>query len=157
MTEWTRYRIDAVGLELDVVDGVPVDAELGRDAGTVLQFAGDLEIAVWYGADAEIDRWAGGIAASWPRAVLGPEETVTLGDELTVRQRVALLPPEHVEGGFEREDGGLELRVDERPAREATAVALRCGGIAMLASVTAPAGRRADVAHVLTSLRVSSG
>jgi hypothetical protein len=157
VTDWTRYRIEPVGLELDVVAGVPVDAELGDDGGAVLQFADDLEIGVWYGADGTIARWAGGIAEHWPRAVLGPEETVTLGNGLTARQRVALLPADHAEGGFARPDGAVELRVRETPAREVTAVALDRAGLPVLASVTSPAERRADAAHVLASLRVASG
>jgi hypothetical protein len=157
VTEWTRYRLDPVGLELDVVDGVPVDAELGADGGVVLQWADDLQIGVWYGADGTIARWAGGIAERWPEAVLGPEETVTLGEELTARRRIALLPADHAEGGFARLDGAIELRVRETPAREITAVALEYDGVPVLASVTSPAERRADAAHVLASLRVSSG
>jgi hypothetical protein len=153
VTAWARYRIEPVGLELDVVDGAPVDAQLGDGGGSVLQFAAELEIAVWYGDDGTIARWAGGIAESWPRAVLGPEETVTIGDGLTARQRVALLPADRAEGGFPRPDGAIELRVRETPAREVTAVALERDGVPVLASVTSPAERRADAAHVLASLR----
>jgi hypothetical protein len=153
VTRWSRFRIDAVGLELDVVDTVPVDAELGPDGGTVLQWADDLQIGVWYGAEGTIAHWAGGIAESWPRAVLGPEETVTIGDGMTARQRVALLPADRAEGGFPRPDGAIELRVRETPAREVTAIALERDGVPVLASVTSPAERRADAAHVLASLR----
>jgi hypothetical protein len=157
VTEWARYRIDPVGLELDVVDGVPVEAELGREDGAVLQFADELQIGVWYGAEGTIATWAGGIAESWPRAVLGPEETVTLGGGLTARQRVALLPEDRAQGGFERPDGAIELRAHEMPAREVTAVALERDGVPVLASVTSPAERREDAAHVLASLRATSG
>ena len=157
MTQWARYRIDPVGLELDVVDDVPVDAELGPDGGTVLQFADELQIGVWYGAEGTIAGWAGAIAESWPAAVLGPEETVTLADGLTARRRVALVPPDRAEGGFERPDGAIELRVRETPAREVTAVGLERDGVPVLASVTSPAERRADAAHVLASLRTTSG
>jgi hypothetical protein len=157
VTQWSRYRIDPIGLELDVVDGVPVDAELGADGGVVMQWADELQIGVWYGAEGTIARWAGGIAEHWPRAVLGPEETVTLGDGLTARQRVALLPADHAEGGFARPDGTIELRAQETAAREATVVGLDRDGVPVLASVTSPADRRADAAHVLASLRVSSG
>jgi len=153
VTQWSRYRIDPVGLELDVVDGAPVDAELGPDSGSVLQWADELQIGVWYGADGTIARWAGDIAETWPQALLGPEETVTIGDGLTARQRVALLPADHAEGGFARPDGAIELRVRETPAREVTAVALERDGVPVLASVTSPAERRADAAHVLASLR----
>lgn len=157
MTEWARYRIDPVGLELDVVDGVPVDADVGPEDGSVLQYADDLLIGVWYGDDGTIARWAGGIAESWPRAVVGPEEEVTLGDGLTARQRVALLPADRAEGGFARPDGAIELRSNDTAAREVTAVALERDGVPVLASVTSPAERRADAAHVLASLRLSSG
>lgn len=153
MTRWTRYRIDAVGLELDVVDGVPVDAELGPDAGHVLQWADELQIGVWYGADGTIERWRGGIAESWPQAVLGPEETIALAGGLTARRRIAQLPPDRVEGGFATAGGGLELRVRETPAREVTAVALERDGIPVLASVTASGAGRAEAEHVVASLR----
>jgi hypothetical protein len=157
VTAWTSYRVEPIGLELDVVDGVPVDAELGETDGSALQFADELQIGVWYGAGGSIDTWARGIAESWPRAVLGPEETVTVGEGLTARRRVALLPADHATGGFERDDGAIELRVRETPAREVTAVALERDGIHALVSVTSPAERRADAAHVLASLRASSG
>jgi hypothetical protein len=153
VTRWASYRIDAVGLELDVVDSVPVDAELGPRDGHVLQWADELQIGVWYGAEGTIERWSSGIAESWPQAVLGPEDTIALAGGLTARRRVAQLPPDRAEGGFQSACGGVELRARETPAREVTAVALERDGVPVLASVMAAGTGRREAEHVVASLR----
>jgi hypothetical protein len=150
LTRWAAYRIDDIGLALDVLADVAVEAELEPDAGRLLQWGQDVQIALWYGPDGTLERWASGMP---PSAELGPEEAIVLACGLAARRRVARLPAERAEGGFATSDGGIELRVQEVPAREVMAVALVQDGIPVLASVTAPEDGREAAEHVLGSLR----
>jgi hypothetical protein len=150
---WVPYRIEAAGIEVDVVDGVPLDAELGPERGHVLQRAEDVEIGVWYGHDGTIDRWSRGLARTWPEAVLEPEERIHLACGLPARRRVAHLPSESVEGGFRSADGSLEVRARSTPARETAAVAFVCDGVPVLASVSAAGASFPLAQHVFGVLR----
>lgn len=147
MTDWEPYRIAPVDLQVDVVAGEPVHA----GAGHAIQWASDVEIGVWYGADGTLERWREGMMESWPDAAFGPEEAVTLAGGLPARRVVAHLPPERAEGGFATPDGGFEIRRRDTPARTITAVALVRDGVPVLATVSA--ADAAQAAHVLDSLR----
>jgi hypothetical protein len=153
MANWCRFRIDPAGLELDLVDGVPVDAVLEPGRGRVLQISEDLEIGVWYGPDATMEQWSRGIVQHWPDAVLEPEREMTIVDAVAARSRCARLPSERVEGGFETPGGVIELRERAIRARETIAVAFVYGDRPVLVSVSVAGTARVMADHLTRSLR----
>jgi hypothetical protein len=122
-----------------VVDGFPVEAELGADAGHVLQWAPDLQLALWYGPEATLERWRDDLLAHWPQASVGEEEAIVLPGGMPARRQRVELPAETAEGGFPTADAGFELRRFETPVRVTGAMALEHEGLPVLVSCTLPA------------------
>ena len=133
------FPIPPVGLELEVIDGVPVEDEIGTRAGHVLQWGPELQLALWYGPDATLERWREDLLARWPQARLGGEEEIALSDGSAARRQQVELPAETAEGGFPAAGGGIELRRFEKPARVSGAIALEHAGLPVLLACTVPA------------------
>jgi hypothetical protein len=133
------HPIPPLGLELEVIDGIPVDEEVGPRAGHVLQWGPKLQLALWYGPDASLERWRGDLLERWPQARISEEEEIALSDGSAARRQQVELPAETAEGGFPAAGGGIELRRFEKPVRVSGAIAFEHAGLPVLLACTVPA------------------
>jgi hypothetical protein len=134
-------RIEAIGLEVELF----ADAEVTRWDGGLLQFAPPVEIGVWYGADQTLERWREGAESTWPGIAFAGAEELTLCGAPARRVEARIPTGEAAVGGFPAEDGGIEYRTNQSPAKIAVVAALEHRGTPILLSWTVEAARRDEL------------
>jgi hypothetical protein len=137
----TRATLDAIGLELELLDG----AEVTRWDGGLLQFAPPVEIGLWYGDGQTLERWRAGAESAWPGVTFAAERGLALCGAPARLLEAQIPAGEAAEGGFETPAGGLELRTEQAPAKTAVVAAFVHRDTPILLSWTVEAGRREEL------------
>jgi hypothetical protein len=134
----TRATLDAIGLELELLDG----AEVTRWDGGLLQFSPPVEIGLWYGDGQTLQRWRAGAESAWPGVTFAAERDEALCGAAARVIEARIPAGEAAEGGFTTPEGGLELRTQQAPAKTAVVAAFVHRGTPILLSWTVAADRR---------------
>lgn len=136
---WRRHVSDALGLELDVIDGpAPSEGEAGG-IRYLIQEHGGVKIGAWSGPGRDLAAWRGFYASRDVR--LGAETSATVCGTAARRQE-AEVAAESATGAYRGGDGAIGHIDASKPAIVSVAVALVAGGRPLLIEWAVPASDR---------------
>ena len=121
--EWQQKRIDAIGLSLDFLAGVPITEGIFEGINYAVQSRESLILGVWYGKDQNLETFRAGLGGV---VTFGPEEDVTIGG-LPARRQVATVEASSSVGAVQKPDGSIGHIYSSWEGMTHVAVSLKLG------------------------------